>query len=145
MLLSWIIAGFLVLTTVAIHYEALRLLDWSVRRLEGLHRLRIVFIVLGCFAAHILEIVIFAAVTQYSATSLEIGAIKGATGNDFPDYLHLSMQSYTSLGLGDVYPIGNLRLLVGVEALLGLMMITWSASFTFLEMKNLWDDRHDSA
>ena len=143
MLLSWIIAGFLVLATVAIHYEALRLLDWSVRRLEGLHRLRIVFIVLGCFTAHIIEVVLFAAVTYAAATSLDIGSIKGALSHGFDDYLHLSLESYTSLGLGDIYPTGHLRLLVGIEALIGLMMITWSASFTFLEMKSLWDDRND--
>lgn len=143
MLLSWIIAGFLVLTTVAIHYEALRLLDWSVRRLEGLHRLRIVFVVLGCFVAHMIEVVLFAAATYAAATSLDIGTIKGVLSYGFADYLHLSLVSYTSLGLGDVYPTGHLRLLVGIEALMGLMMITWSASFTFLEMKSLWDDRRD--
>jgi hypothetical protein len=143
MLLSWIIASFLVLTTVLIHYEALRLLDWCVRRLEQLQRLRIVFIVLGCFVAHIIEVALFAAVTYAAATSLDIGTIKGALDHGFNDYLHLSLESYTSLGLGDVYPTGYLRLLIGIEALIGLMMITWSASFTFLEMKSLWDDHND--
>ncbi|HUP93728.1 MAG TPA: ion channel [Burkholderiales bacterium] len=143
MLLSWVIAGFLVLTTIAIHYEALRLLDWSVRRIEGLHRLRIVLIVLGCFVAHIIEVALFAVVTYAAATSLDIGTIKGVLSHGFDDYLHLSLESYTSLGLGDVYPTGHLRLLIGIEALIGLTMITWSASFTFLEMKSLWDDRND--
>jgi potassium channel LctB len=38
--------------------------------------------------------------------------------------------SYTSLGLGDVYPGGSLRLITGVEALNGLLMIARSGSFT---------------
>jgi hypothetical protein len=46
--------------------------------------------------------------------------------------------SYTSLGLGDVYPQGGVRLLTGVEALVGLLMIAWSASFTYLSMEKYW-------
>jgi hypothetical protein len=141
---AWSIACFLVLATVMVHYEALRLLDWTVRRLKQLHRLRILVVVLGCFCAHIVEVVIFAVGLYLSATSLGLGLIEGVVGDGFRDYLYLSIVSYTSLGIGDIYPTGHLRLLVGVEALIGLMMITWSATFTFLEMKNLWDDTRDA-
>ena len=141
MILGWIIAGILVVATVMTHYEALRLLDWAVRRLEKLHRLRIVFIVLGCFCAHMIEVITFAVGLYFSATWMELGLIKGAVGNGFHDYVYFSLVNYTSLGIGDIYPTGALRLIAGVEALTGLMMITWSATFTFLEMKSLWDDR----
>lgn len=136
MILAWIVAGFLVLATVMVHYEALRLLDWTVQHLE-LHRLRVVVVVLGCFCAHIIEVVIFAVGLYVSAASLGLGLIEGVVGDGFRDYLYLSIVSYTSLGLGDIYPTSHLRLLVGIEALIGLMMITWSATFTFLEMKSL--------
>ena len=33
-----------------------------------------------------------------------------------------------------------MRLLAGVEGLLGLLMIGWSASFTYLMMEKLWLD-----
>jgi hypothetical protein len=46
--------------------------------------------------------------------------------------------SYTTLGVGDVYPKGLLRILVGVEALNGFLLITWSASFTYLMMQRYW-------
>ncbi len=137
MILAWIVAGLLVLATVMVHYEALRLLDWTVQRLEQLHRLRVVVVVLGCFCAHIIEVVIFAVGLYVSAALLGLGVIEGVVGDGFRDYLYLSIVSYTSLGLGDIYPTSHLRLLVGVEALIGLMMITWSATFTFLEMKSL--------
>jgi len=139
MILAAVTAGLLVVATVLVHYEALRLLDWAMRRMD-LHRLRIVFIVLGCFCAHIAEVVIFAVGLYLSATWLELGTIEGAVGDGFRDYLYFSIVSYTSLGLGDIYPSGHLRLLSGVEALIGLMMITWSATFTFLEMKTQWKD-----
>lgn len=140
-MVSWIIAGILVVATVLTHYEALRLLDWAVGRLQGLHRSRIVLVVLGCFCAHIVEVITFAAGLWLAATRLQLGMIEGAVGEGFHDYVYFSLVNYTSLGIGDIYPTGDLRVLAGVEALVGLMMITWSATFTFLEMKNLWADR----
>jgi len=37
-----------------------------------------------------------------------------------------------------VFPIANVRLIAGVEALTGLMLIGWSASFTYLAMEKFW-------
>ncbi len=34
--------------------------------------------------------------------------------------------------------MGNLRFLSGLEALTGLVLIAWTASFTFIEMQQLW-------
>ena len=31
-----------------------------------------------------------------------------------------------------------MRLISGLESLVGLLLITWSASFTYLEMSRLW-------
>jgi hypothetical protein len=42
------------------------------------------------------------------------------------------------LGLGDIAPLGPVRLLAGVEALNGLLMIAWTASFTYLSMEKFW-------
>ena len=58
--------------------------------------------------------------------------------SDFSEYVYFSAVSYTSLGLGDIYPTGGLRLVTGAEALLGLLMIAWSASFAYLLMVELW-------
>jgi len=57
---------------------------------------------------------------------------------DFSEYVYFSTVSYTSLGLGDIYPTGGLRLVTGAEALLGLLLIAWSASFAYLSMVDLW-------
>ena len=48
------------------------------------------------------------------------------------------MTAFTTLGLGDVRPTGAMRILTGAEALLGLSLITWSASFAFLRMQRDW-------
>jgi len=37
-----------------------------------------------------------------------------------------------------VVPTGDLRLVAGVEALNGLLLIGWSASYTFIAMERFW-------
>jgi len=38
----------------------------------------------------------------------------------------------------DIEPLGNLRYLIGVESLTGLVLITWTASFLYYEMQRHW-------
>jgi hypothetical protein len=54
------------------------------------------------------------------------------------DQVYYSAVVYTTLGFGDVVPGGAIRFLTGVESVTGLVLITWSASFTFLEMQRYW-------
>lgn len=54
------------------------------------------------------------------------------------DLVYYSSVVYTTLGLGDLIPAGAIRFMTGVEALSGFVLITWSASFTFLEMQKFW-------
>ncbi|MDZ7735029.1 MAG: ion channel [Gammaproteobacteria bacterium] len=53
-----------------------------------------------------------------------------------PDYIYLSTTTYTTLGYGDLVPTGPVRAIYGTESLVGLVLITWSASLTFLEIRN---------
>ena len=46
--------------------------------------------------------------------------------------------AFTTVGFGDIVPTGPLRLLAGMEALTGFVLITWTASFLYLEMNRLW-------
>lgn len=56
-------------------------------------------------------------------------------------YAYFSTTTYTTLGYGDIIPTGPLRFLASVEALTGFLLVTWSASFTYLEMQRFWRDR----
>lgn len=67
-------------------------------------------------------------------------------GTDLPGLtvcLSFSAETFTSLGLGDIVPTGPLRFLAGVEALNGLLLIGWSASYTYLAMERFWYARDD--
>ena len=54
---------------------------------------------------------------------------------------YFSAMTFTTVGFGVVYPLVPVRFLAGTEALTGLVLVTWSASFTFLEMARFWRDR----
>lgn len=55
------------------------------------------------------------------------------------DCVSFSFTTYTTLGMGDIEPIRDLRYLTSLESLIGLVLITWSASFPYLEMTRYWD------
>lgn len=56
------------------------------------------------------------------------------------DAVYFSFTNYTTLGYGDIEPGGQLRFLAGMEAITGLSLITWSASFMFMEMIKFWEE-----
>ncbi len=141
MVLSWLISLALVLMTVVVHYEALRLLAAHVEELKLPFRvrLRMALVMLAIIVTHFLEILLFALGLYLAARVIGVGALAGQVeASTFHEYLYFSLVSYTTLGLGDIYPTGGLQIITGVESLIGLLMITWSASFTFLYMEKFW-------
>ena len=46
-----------------------------------------------------------------------------------------------ALDIGDIYPLGQLRVIIGFETLTGLLMVSWTASFTYFEMSRYWNER----
>lgn len=141
MVLPWLISLTLVVISVVIHYEALRLLAIHVEdlKLPFRVRLRMALVMLAIIVTHVLEILVFALGLYLAVRVVGVGDLAGQVENGtFHDYLYFSLVSYTTLGFGDIYPTAGLRIITGVEALTGLLMITWSASFTFLYMEKFW-------
>jgi hypothetical protein len=124
-----------------LHYEALRLISARAPKLTFLPlRARMLAVMGAIVLAHIAEICVFAGGYYVLDHHLDGGGFGGQVGHAMTatDYLYFSTVSYTTLGLGDIYPVGGLRLVTGVEALLGLLTIAWSASFAYLMMVELW-------
>ena len=69
---------------------------------------------------------------------MDVGSLAGPAGFSLINCLYFSAETYTSLGFGDLTPVGPVRLLAGVEALNGLLLIGWSASFLYLAMERFW-------
>lgn len=137
-LIEFILAIALAAMVVLIHYETLRLTSASLPRLRLPPRQRILVVICAAFVAHLIEITLYALAYWLLERYLGTGAIGGSAPVDFYDYFYYSTVTYTTLGIGDIYPLEGLRLLTGMESLVGLMMITWTASFTYLSMEKFW-------
>jgi hypothetical protein len=138
MLLAMATASLLVIGTVLIHYEALRLISDHLRDLRIPPRQRMLVVVIAVFAAHTVEVWVYGIAYWLSIETFGLGGFGGQPVAGFQDSLYFSAITYTSLGLGDYYPTRALRLIAGVEALNGLVLIGWSASFTYLAMEAYW-------
>jgi hypothetical protein len=136
-LLASVLALTVVFVTVTMHYEALRLLG----RTLGAHvhkRIGVLLVMIGLLIAHALEIWVFAFGYMFANRLPDMGHVGGIEQPDAFDYMYLSSMVYTTVGFGDLVPVGAIRMIAAAEALTGLSMITWSASFTFLAMQKFW-------
>jgi len=126
----------LVGASVLVHYEALNILNKVVHRLRS-QRLALVTTMFGLLTAHVVEIWLFAG-GYWLATNLELGSFTPALTDAF-DTVYYSAMVYTTVGFGDLVPNAGLRMITSGEAVTGLSLITWSASFAFLQMQNVWE------
>ncbi|MGE0499281.1 MAG: ion channel [Ramlibacter sp.] len=128
------------LTTV-IHYEVLRGLNANLPGLRVPNRTKVLVVIFVTFIAHAIEMAVYGMAIYALVRFLGAGALTGSAGFSFINCLYFSAETYTSLGFGDLTPVGPVRLLAGVEALNGLLLIGWSASYTYIAMERFWTQR----
>jgi hypothetical protein len=138
MIPAMVAATVLVIATILIHYEVLRLTSDHLVDLPLPPRARLLAVVVAAFAAHTIEVWLYGIAYWVSIDIFGLGGFGGQPVAGFEDSLYFSAVTYTSLGLGDYYPTRGLRLIAGVEALNGLVLIGWSASFTYIAMERYW-------
>jgi hypothetical protein len=130
----------MVIMTIAVlvHYEALYRLTRWLPKAHVKHRFRIVMVVGGALLAHIAEVWVFAFAYYVLVVIFDIGSFGGSFENTLMDCFYFSFTTFTTLGFGDIQPFAEIRYLTGVESLTGLVLITWTASFIYLEMQKFW-------
>lgn len=133
-----IVATLLVGICVIIHYEALRRLS-GLALVPGRHRWLVLVSVFGTLIAHVLEIWFFGGAYWLAVEYVDLGRIIPDPRDAF-DYVYFSAMVYTTVGFGDLVPEGPIRMIASAEALTGLALITWSASFSYLQMQRIWRD-----
>jgi hypothetical protein len=137
----WIVAAItagLVIVCVLLHYEGLRILSDALPAPKALHRRRVVSIILCLMLIHIIEIWVFGGAYYLLMSYDGFGELMHANEMMLFDCIYYSASVFTTLGFGDITPLGPIRTMTGTEAVLGLTLITWSASYTFLEMLKTW-------
>lgn len=140
-LLVVVVTALVVSLVVLVHYEGLVLMSRRMPRLHTRARPKVLFVIYGVIALHVVEIWLFGLAFWALLHIPGTGAVAGAEVLGFLDAVYLSAVTFTTVGFGDVAPVGAIRFLSGTEALTGFILITWSASFTFLEMERFWRDR----
>ena len=123
---------------VLLHYECLYWLTLLMPKLRIKYRYRLVLGVFGAMFAHVVEMLIFAVIYFQMHQNESMGYLEGRFVISLADCIYFSFTTYTTLGYGDIEPFGGIRYLAGIESLTGLLLITWTASFLFIEMQRYW-------
>ena len=94
-------------------------------------------LMIGLLLAHVVEIWMYAGAFQLLTQFPDIGTIQSTPEADltFFDMVYFSAMVYTTVGFGDMLPIDGLRVVAATEALVGLSLIAWSASFTYFQLQ----------
>ena len=140
-MLTLIISLVLVAATIAVHYETLRITSQRVTHFKIAPRWRIIIILVAALASHLVHSLLYAIAYLALERIGGFGTLGGPRGHDLEDAFYFSITSYTTLGIGDLYPTGALRVISGIEALNGLVMVGWTASMTYLYMEKFWHIR----
>lgn len=156
---TWLLDHLLVIAATGItltlvvltHYEGLLVLGRLFQRERsgrrgtpvaagGPGRQVMLWVFAGLVMLHALEIVWFGCAYWLLMRVDGTGSIAGTQDPTVFDAFYLSAMTYSTVGFGDLSPDGPIRWLAGAEALLGLMLVAWSASFAFMEMARHWRD-----
>ncbi len=126
---------------VVIHYEFILRLASLLPVTLFRHRACIVIGVFWVLLAHVIEIWVFALAYFVMHRAEGWGTLSGNFDGSLLACAYFSFTTFSTLGFGDIEPSGAIRYLTGIESLTGLVLITWSASFLFIEMQKHWNSR----
>ena len=137
--LAALVTALVTALVVLIHYEGLRLLAAvTAGRAFRRHRSALLAMMFALLALHVLEIICYGLGYWGLNTLPALGSVQGDPDLSLFDGIYLSAMAYSTASFGDLWPSGAIRVMAGMEAITGLVMIAWSASFTYMAMTTLW-------
>lgn len=125
---------------ILIHYEGLVVLAKTHDRKRRHERTKVLQSILSLLFLHVVEIWIFGIALWLLLRWPECGSLSAETPH-LLDAVYFSALTFSTVGAADLVPVGPIRFLAGTEPLCGLVLITWSASFTYVEMERFWRRR----
>lgn len=139
-----LLASTLISFAVAIfHYEILGGLTTAISQIKHVHRYHVLIAMLALTLTHLLSVLIYAGIYYIMINILHVGGILNTIGthfdsSKFQDLIYYSITVYTSLGFGEIVPTGGMRVISGLETLNGLVLVAWTASYSYLVMSKYW-------
>ncbi len=123
---------------VLIHYEALGLISAVTVKAPVNARLKMLGVISAVVVAHMAEAGVYGFAFWLGGQVMHIGRFVGDVPTSAFQYYYFALETYTTQSVGDLYPVGGLRVLASLEPLVGLILIGWSTSFSFLFMRRYW-------
>jgi hypothetical protein len=120
----------LLAVTITVHYEGLRVLERAASAHHASRTWAIAFLI-ALVCLHLSEVALYAGAYALGANVLGLGILQGSTASTWIDFFYFAAETYSTLGYGDLVPVGALRLVASVEALNGLLLVAWSGAFLF--------------
>lgn len=134
MLTALLLGIALFLLAVWFHLAALRVARRVSLASTGSHSARQLAVFLIILGSH-LTVAAFFAVGFWFGYASGLGGFAQEPNMGVMDYFYFSLINVTTLGLGDIYPTGHLRVIAGIESLTGFLLISCSAQLVFKTMK----------
>lgn len=134
-----IISIILVLVTSSLFYEILGIALKVVAKHDLSNRRLMLFLVIAIFSAHTVAVWIYGTVYWVMVHTFGAEPLSGIAHDNFFGYIYFSAATYSSLGIGDVFPHGAMQFITGVQVLNGLVLIGWSVMVTYFAVQKLWD------
>lgn len=138
MLKLTLIGALLVASTVIVHAVGtgawLRHLDHATKK-RDLNRIlpRVLILTAVLFLMlHLIEILLWALAYLYLPEIVDL--------KTFEEAIYFSIVTFTTLGYGDVTLSGDWRVLSGIEAINGIVLIGWTTAFLFSVMQRAVQD-----
>ncbi len=141
-LIASVISVLLITLSIAVFYEVLAIAWARKERFKEKPRLMIYHLVVAIFIAHTICVWLYGiaywllvdwfALGDLHATN-PYAVVEGAPRSieRLLVYVYFSVICYSSVGFGDLAPGGVIRLMSGIEALNGLLLIGWSVTYTY--------------
>ncbi len=140
MIIVGVLTFLLVTAVVALQVQALLLISDHLPRFPFRHLFKVSLGLIGVIVTHVVSIMVFgfAMYCLNHVNSERFGHLESTGGQEIHDFVYFSFTTYTTVGYGDYIPVGPIRIISQIEALVGLVLIACSASYIFIIMQDYW-------
>lgn len=97
--------------------------------------------VAAVFVSHLFSAGVYAIAYFLMHVHMSGANLAGEFDGEAMDFIYFSIMSYTTLGVGDIYPEGLMRLVSGLQAVNGFVMLGWSTSFIYWTVSRSWEGK----